>query len=298
VKTNRGLARLSVLVAIICSLPTASFAAPFGNEFQIVKATGGCEIKKTGADKFEPLTEQSRYAYGSTVKTAEKSSCVVKFAEANGCLVYEKTDVSFTQEDGGKTKLLTLVKGGVELDLAKGFRTDNELKIKTPNALCTAIACAFSVEYLLVGDLKTTFVNVTEGEIGLDGSYFSVAGLDAGDKLNVAESPEGDMIRIKAVKGEVTVVGMDTDGTERKVALKTDDIMEIIIKPSDTPGMVDVVYRVVFADPEREQLIWQVTRRSMVTPLAIVPAGNPAATDWDRIAVTPPRPSATPVGKQ
>jgi len=306
---KKRLVRIPVVLLVCLASCTISLsAAQFDPDFTVAKITGNSQVQLSGSNDFVAAAEGQKCAYGATVKTDAGASCVLRFSEGNGCLVYEKTIISVTESDRNKKlKVLKLTEGGVEVDLEKDFHKRNQLKVETPSLVCEAIGCTFSMDYQIIGGLRTSTAGCTDGSTRLTGNYFSISDVGANDQVSVAESPDGTLIRIKINKGDVIAHGKDTDGSDRKVALSADDEMTILVQESkDDPSKLIVVYKVVFADKNKAPLLWQTvfTKPGVEAPPEPRPT-QPALTpglgykQWPNLTVaTPIIQTPTPVGRR
>jgi len=303
---KKRLVGILVILALACSARILS-AAPFNPEFVIAKMTGTSTVKLPGTNDFLAAVEGQKCGYGTTIKTDAGASCVIKFSDGNGCLVYEKTLIAINEGvRNKKLKTLRLTEGGVEVDLEKDFHKKNELKVETPSLVCEAIGCTFSMDYQIIAGLKTTAAGCTDGSTKLSGNYFSISDVSANDQITVAEAPDGLFIRIKINKGDVTTHAKDTNGSDRKVAMTTDDEMTILIQEKEgDPSKQTVVYKVVFADKTKEPLLWQTAFKKDIVAPPEGPKTKPSLTPgvgykkWPNLLVdTPVIPTPTEIGKR
>ena len=296
---------VSSIVALL--LASHLVAAPFEPSFTIAKVTGTCEVQAPDASESEAAVEGKAYAYGTLIRAGSSSSCIVSFSEDNGCLVCQNTTARITQQEKNKKfKIVRVVDGEVEFNLEKDFHKYNQLSVETPSAVCKAIGCTFATGFQIVGDLKTSTFRCSEGEIGATGDYFSITDFGADDQVTISETPNNNFIRVKIVKGEVTLVLRDENGGERRVTLVAGDELTIMASESPTdPTKLDVVYKVVLADQQKAEIPpWQTT---FPKPFLTPPEDNGAAPGpvpplpkerkWSSLTIAPPIPTVTPVGK-
>jgi len=298
-----------VIVVLMLSLMAVCVAgaAPFSPQFTIVKIAGTCRVQSPGTNDFSTATEGQVCSYGTVINTSNGSSCIVSFSEDNGFLVCQNTTVAIEEKKkDNKSKVLRITEGEVEFNLEKNFRKHNRLSVETPNGTCEAIACTCSVEFRIIGDLKTTSYRCTEGNVEVRGEYFAVTDLGTGDQVTVAQSPNDNFIRSKVVKGDVTIIAKDDIGAERKIALAIGDELTVMTNVSATePSKLDVVYKVVYADTKKAEQTWV-----HVYAKAVVEPGRESGSDgkpapqlpsdrkWSSLTVAPPIPTVTPVGLQ
>jgi hypothetical protein len=282
-------------------LPCVIFAAPFAAKFQIAKIDGKCKVRVPTAEAFEDVVVSNRYVYGTVLQTSRGSSAIVRFSKGNGCLIHELTTITISENLKARNeKTLKLDSGGVKVLLEKNFHKNNKLSVQTPSAVCGAVGCDFTVTYKIVGDLRTTFLSCTEGEVRVDNSQrllpdiFSITGIGANEQVSVAESPSGKFIRIKQVKGKTRIALVLGRASDKKLELVTGDEVVIMIKESkEQPDESVVLFKIEYADPEKELEVYEGHP---------VPQKEPKhPKEWPNITVTTPVPeqkSPTPVGKQ
>lgn len=299
----------ALLVALTASLLAActAGAAPFEASFTIIKITGTCELQTPAMNAFAAAADGQACTYGTIIRTGNGSSCIISFSEDNGCLVCQNTTVRIDEnEKDKKSKILRVSEGEVEFNLEKNFRKRNRLSVETPSAICEAMACTCSTDFRIIGDLKTSTFRCSEGDVEIRGDYFSITDFGGNDQVTVAETPNNNFIRIKAVKGDITPVVRDENGTERKVSLTAGDELTIMASDSPTdPSKIEVVYKVTYADPQKAALPpWQHTfaKPTVAPPTAPETVAGPtpplpSERKWSNLTVGPPIPPVTPVGK-
>ncbi|TFH16649.1 MAG: hypothetical protein E4H02_05030 [Lentisphaerales bacterium] len=299
---NKGFAIAAIAItAFALAVVPETDAARFQDEFQLLKITGTCEAKLPSARESDAAIEGKMYPYGTTLKTGADSSAILRLSSGNGFRVFAKTTIVIAESGAGsRTKILKLDAGSVQVVLEPSFRKENELKVETPSAVCTAIGCDFTVEYYLVGDLKTTIVTCAEGEVSIDETLFSLSGLTEDEQLTVSESPDGTFVRIKVVKGDVSADVLESDSGKRRLEMATGDELEIMTKQADSnPDRIDVVYK--FAPLEGELVVIS-TQLGKVESVIMGPTDLMAAPeDWPNVTVVTPtiwEQSYTPVGRR
>ncbi|MEI6970853.1 MAG: hypothetical protein WCL44_04985 [bacterium] len=301
-------ARLLTVAAAFLAVACTAGATPFEPQFTIVKIAGTCEVQLPGTNEFSVATEGMVCPYETVIRSAAASSCILSFSQDNGCLICQNTTVKIDESmKNKKHKILRLSVGEIEFNLEPGFRKRNRLSVETPSAILDAIACTCAIEHKIIGDLKTSNFRCTEGDVEIAGDYFSITGLGANEHVTVAETPKNDFIRIKVVIGEITLTVRDTDGSERKIILSAGDELTIMASDSQTnPAILDVVYKIVFADPQKAELApWQATfqKPDAEQPDKAEDVGGPTPPlpkerKWSHLTVAPPVPTVTPVGRQ
>ena len=298
-KSISGIGVFALLSTVLC-LGVAE-AAPFESDFQVVKASGGCTARLPRESAFVNLVEGQRLPYGTVIKTEADGSAVIRLSAGNGCRISASTTVGVTQDPANKAVVLKLTdQGYIRAILDKGFRSTDQLKVETPSATCEALHCDFSVEYKIIGDLKTSIISCTEGEIAVIGENFSMADLTAGEQVTIAQSPDGKFVRLKIVQGDVMLAIIDSDGAQKMVSLTAGDEVQILSEESsDKPGMTVVIYKIDYADPAKKpELVQAEVARKLAVSAG--PAGQlPPEKEWPLLTVTAPLPecpSCTPVG--
>ena len=299
---NKGFAIAAVaIVAIALAVVPETDAARFEKEFQLLKITGTCEAKLPIARDLDAAIEGKLYPYGTTLKTGRNSSAILRLSSGNGCRVFAKTTIVITESpSSSKTKILKLDAGSVQVVLEPGFRKNNELKVETPSAICGAVGCDFTVEYYLVGDLKTTIVTCVEGEVSIDKTLFSLSGVTEDEQLTVAESPDGTFVRIKVVKGNVAAEVLESDSGKRQLDMASGDELEIMTKQALTaPDRIDVVYKLTPLEGEPTLIRTQIGE---IGPVITGPTELMAPpVDWPSVTLVTPtiwEQSYTPVGRR
>ena len=166
-QTGRSMVRKSISgIGVFALLSTAlclgvAQAAPFESDFQVVKTSGGCTAKLPRESAFVNLVDGQRLPYGTVIKTEADGSAVIRLSSGNGCRISASTTVSVTQDSANKAVVLRLAdQGYIRVILDKGFRSTDQLKVETPSATCEALHCDFSVEYKIIGDLKTSIISL------------------------------------------------------------------------------------------------------------------------------------------
>lgn len=304
---NRNAGAVLAVLALSLLVAGLANAAPFEPSFTVVKVAGTCQVQLPGTNEFVAAAEGQVCQYGTVIKTAAGSSCIVSFSENNGCLVGQNTTVAIEEkEKDKKSKILRITEGEVEFNLEKGFRKHNRLTVVTPSGSCEAIACTCAVEYRVIGDLKTSSYRCTEGDVGVRGNFFAIEDMGANEQATVAQSPNDNFMRIKNVKGDMTMVVNDDKGAEKKVATTSGDELTIMTNDNPTdPSKLDIVYKIVFADTQKAEQSWVRT----YAKTAVAPPEGPSGEEqlpqpltperkWSSLTVAPPIPTVTPVGKQ
>jgi hypothetical protein len=169
--------------------------------------------------------------------------------------------------------------------------------VETPSAVCGAVGCNFIVEYSVIDSLKTTTVLCKEGEVGASGGLFEcfVTKISSGDRLTIAEAPDGKYLRIKIVSGETVAIITDGEGVPREINLETGDVIRIFSEELvNEPEKVVVAYEIDYAKPsKKDDLIITVEEKRTATVLPGIA--------WPDLVITEPSPevpNVTPVGKR
>lgn len=297
---------LALLAAGVGLCPAG--AATFDSDFQVVKIGGSCSFRLPRQSAFAETVAGQRLPYGTVIRTEDGSSAVIRLSSGNGCRIGAATTVAIEPDPAVKKGLVLRIseQGYVRVILEEGFRQNNELKVETPSATCIAIHCDFSVEHKTIGDLRTSIISCTKGEISVIGECFSMVELTAGEQVTVAQSPDGKFVRIKMVLGDTEMTIADSDGSARKLALAAGDEIQILVEDSrEKPGVMIVIYKIDYADPSRKsELVQAEVPRKKAARKAVAAATPPAGDvsegeDWPLLTVSSPlpeKPSVTPVG--
>lgn len=298
----------AVAAVVGLSVNMGVLAAGFDRQIEVVKVSGTSSATQPGSSRPVELAEGASLQYGTVIDTEADSSVVLKFSEGNGCRVFALTKLAILEDDNDRsTKVVELRnEGGVRVILDSSYRSDNVMRVKTPVATVEALACDFTVEYRMVSELQTAFVSDSEGEIAINGQYYTVPSLQPGEQVTVAASPDGKFIRIKIVQGNVEIGVFDSEGAQRKIQLSTGDSVQILIEEmKDNPGMMTVIYKIDYADGRESEVIQSsISSSSAAAVTSTAEEQRPHGTvapirNWPLLTVQPPTAiSYTPPGQR
>ncbi len=187
--------------------------------FMITHFSGTCEVKTPDSDSFVAAVQSKAYPYGTTVKTGAKSSANIEFSKNNTCRLLANSKMELTENSKNpKLKHLLLDFGKVEVSLDEELKeTGNQIRIKTPTAICDAPGTRFTVAVQIEQDLKIAAFLVKNGVIKVWGDHFTVPELVKDGSVSIAASRDMSFIRLRNLKGKYKVQIRDEKGEPRLV---------------------------------------------------------------------------------
>ncbi len=215
---------LHSLVGAVCLAGTlAAQQASSPPLFQLINANGPCEVRRAGADAFEPAVNRKAYPFGSTVRTGAGGKVMVLFSPASAdaptasVQLSEATEAVVDRDPAAVSNgIFRLQAGRVDI-FAETDTAPKALTIETAGYAVSGFTGRAEVEILPAPpELQSTRVAVAKGRAIVAGDQFTFAEMRGGCAFVIETAADRGLTRITGEGGE-TVVTLE-NGTGEPLA--------------------------------------------------------------------------------
>lgn len=241
------------LVAVSVFFLIASYssveAGKFDPLFKVINVVGDCKVSSSEGGSFAAVVENKAYPYGSHIKTGRNSSIIIVLSEGNEVQVLGNADLVMNEDtQDKKLKIIKLNEGQIEVNLEHEFSENNGLNVETATAICAAIACKFSIDVRTQDDMKVCIFGTKEGKVKLIGKHFTIPELDADDWVTLYSSFDREFLRLKVMKGGLSIELKDSSGNAQVIPLKLNSTIKIWSRRADVGN--NVVVTILITSPD------------------------------------------------
>ena len=142
---NRA-ARLAVLGVL--ALATSLQAQSFDVLFRVAGVKGVCQVKKPGANAFEPVLNGKAYPFGTFIRTGKDGEAFILLSPDDSLRMSSSCELSVSEPEGapaGSNRVVRLAEGKLDVSVRDGL-ADKALLVETTVAACDSFVGRSTVE--------------------------------------------------------------------------------------------------------------------------------------------------------
>jgi hypothetical protein len=223
--TRNHAARLAVVGVL--ALATSLQAQSFDVLFRVAGVKGDCQIRKPGANTFEPVMNGKAYPFGTSVRTGKNGEAFILLSPDDSLRMSSSCELSVSEPEGapaGSNRIVRLAEGKLDVSVRDGL-ADQALVVETTVAACDSFVGRSTVELRKTRkpakdklDLRL-LVHTDNGAIRISGPQFAVPKMKSGSTVRIESSTDRSMTRIINESNDYPV-NID-NGTDTPVVMDT-----------------------------------------------------------------------------